>query len=177
MLSVPLLREGEPIGVLTLSKTEVHPFTDRQVQLVTTFADQAVIEIENTRLFEEVQARNRELRAALEQQTATTEILRVISSSSSNVQPVFDTIARNAVGLCEAAYAMVFRYDGTLMHLSAHHNLTAVGLNALNEQLPMRLDQRSVPARAILERRIVTTSTMSSQRSTTPISPQLELLA
>src|SRR5262249_34893283 len=86
---------------------------------------------------------------------ALAEVLRVIGSSPANVQPVFDTIARNAVGLCEATYAMVFRFDGTLMHLSAHHNMTPEGLNALNEQWPMRLDHRSVPARAILDRRIV----------------------
>jgi GAF domain-containing protein/anti-sigma regulatory factor (Ser/Thr protein kinase) len=97
----------------------------------------------------------KELTEARQQQAAGSEILRVISNSPGNVQPVFETIARNAVGLCEAVYAMVFRFDGTLMHLNAHHNVTADGLDALKRQWPMRLDPRSVPARAVLERRVV----------------------
>src|SRR5262245_58448429 len=102
-----------------------------------------------------VEELERELAEAHRREAATAEVLRVIGSSPADVQPVFDTIARNAVDLCEATYAMVFRFDGTLMHLSAHHNVTPEGLNALNEQWPMRLDHRSVPARAILDRRIV----------------------
>ena len=97
----------------------------------------------------------RELTAARRQQVATSEILRVVLRSRSSAQVVFDTIARSAVGLCEAAYAMVFRFDGVLMHLDVHHNVTEGGLDALNQQWPMRLDARSVPARAVLERRVV----------------------
>ena len=155
ILVVPLLREGTPLGAISLRRNKVEPFSDKQIELVTTFADQAVIAIENTRLFEEVQARTRALTETVEQQTATSEILSVISSSPTQVQPVFDTIARSAVRLCAAAYAMVFRFDGTRMHLSAHYNVGPEGLQVLNRQWPMELDPRSVPARAVLERRVI----------------------
>ena len=102
VLSVPMLRDGHPIGAITVWRAEVGPFTDRQVALLRTFADQAVIAIENVRLFTELEARNRDLSESLEQQTATSEILRVISSSPTDVQPVFDTIVTSAVRLCDA---------------------------------------------------------------------------
>jgi GAF domain-containing protein len=155
ILAVPLIRAGEAMGVVTVRRTEVRPFTDRQIDLLKTFADQAVIAIENAGLFEAEQASKSELRELLEYQTTTSEILGIISRSPTDVQPVFDVIASNAVRLCDAAFAMVFRFDGTLMHLSAHHNVAPEGLEALQRQWPMRLDHRSVPARAVLERRVV----------------------
>src|SRR5258705_13397818 len=97
--------EGVPIGAILHRRIDAQPFTDRQVALLQTFADQAVIAIENVRLFTELQVRNRQLTESLAQQTATSEILRVISSSPTDVQPVFDTIVRSAARLCHAPVA------------------------------------------------------------------------
>jgi GAF domain-containing protein len=112
-LGVPLLREGSPIGVLALMRCSVRPFTDKQVELVETFADQAVIAIENVRLFDEVQARTRELTESLQQQTATADVLKVISSSPGDLEPVFQAMLEKATQLCEAKFGVMFRFaDG-----------------------------------------------------------------
>ena len=124
MLGVPLLREGLPSASSRLSRSAVEPFTDKQIELVTTFADQAVIAIENVRLFDEVQKRTRELSEALEQQTAMSEVLRVISSSSTELAPVFDTILANATRLCEGNFAALWQYDGEALVGVAQHNLS-----------------------------------------------------
>ena len=119
MLGVPLLREGAAIGVIALHRKEVRPFTDEQIALVQNFAAQAVIAIENVRLFDEVQGRTRELTEALEQQTATSEVLGVISRSPGELEPVFQAMLANAVRICEAKFGVLFRFDGKFFHVAA----------------------------------------------------------
>src|SRR5262249_38948855 len=147
MLAVPLLREGTPIGAIFVRQTVVRPFSDKQIELLQTFAAQAVIAIENVRLFNET-------KEALEQQTATGEILQVISSSPTDIQPVFDAIARSATALCEATNSGVFRFDDGLIHLAAHHNWSAEGLEAVLRVFPIPPGRGSVTARAILTRAV-----------------------
>ncbi|MGA7197034.1 GAF domain-containing protein [Roseiarcus sp.] len=112
MLGVPLLRNGEPVGAFALGRSEPVPFTQRQIELVTTFADQAVIAIENVRLFDEVQVRTRDLTEALQQQTATSEVLKVISRSAFDLQAVFNTLVASAVDLCGAYSGLICVRDG-----------------------------------------------------------------
>jgi GAF domain-containing protein len=119
VLAVPLLREGTPIGALTAAKAEATPFSDRQIQLLKTFADQAVIAIENVRLFEAEQQRTRDLSEALEQQTATADVLKIISSSPGELKPVFESMLANAVRICEANFGVLFRSQGNEFYPAA----------------------------------------------------------
>ena len=123
ILGVPLLREGNPVGVIVLIRRTARPFTDRQIELAATFADQAVIAIENVRLFEDVQKRTAELSEALAQQTATSEVLRVISSSPGELHPVFNVMLANAVRICEARFGALWLYDGKSFHAGALYNV------------------------------------------------------
>ncbi len=124
ILATPLLREGFAIGAIIIRRTQVQPFSENQIALLQTFADQAVIAIENARLFDELQMRNRALSETLQQQTATSEILRVISQSQRDVQPVFDAIARSVTHLCEGIFSAVDLFDGELIHRVAQYNFT-----------------------------------------------------
>jgi GAF domain-containing protein len=121
-LGVPLMREGRPIGGIFLTRPKVEPFTEQQITLVSTFADQAVIAIENVRLFDEVQARTRELSESLEQQTATSEVLKVISSSLNDLKPVFEAILENATRICEAKFGNLFLYADNSFRIAAQKN-------------------------------------------------------
>jgi len=135
MLGVPLLRDGSPIGVLALTRPQVQPFSDSEIALVRTFADQALIAIENVRLFDEVHARTRDLSEALEQQTATSEVLRVISSSPGDLQPVFQAILANATRLCGANFGTLYLCDGDAFRAAAFHNAPAAFIEARKNKL------------------------------------------
>src|SRR3974390_1791911 len=121
VLAVPLLRDGKPVGALAVAKAEPVPFSDRQIQLLNTFADQALIAIENVRLFGTEQARTRELSESLEQQTATSEVLQVISSSPGELGPVFDAMLENATRICEAKFGILTLSEGDAFRIAALH--------------------------------------------------------
>src|SRR5262245_4927214 len=154
ILVVPLIRAGEAIGAIVNRRTEIRPFTDRQVELLKTFADQAVIAIENTRLFEEVQARTKELQDSLDRQTATSEVLGVSSRSPNEVQPVLDTIVATAQRLCQAERAIIWRLEGETFRAVAHHGLHEERVESLlSARWPLR--RGSMFGRATLARRAV----------------------
>ena len=154
-LAVPLMRESVAIGEIHIRRQEVRPFTDKQIKLLETFADQAVIAIENVRLFKELQDRNRQLTEALEQQTATSEILRVISSLPTDVQSVFDIIVRNAAQLCEGSGASVVRYDGELLDLVAQYNISAEVREFMQHRFPRPPTREFAMERAVLDGTVV----------------------
>ena len=154
ILAVPMLRGDAAIGTINVARLEVAPFTDTQIALLQTFADQAVIAIANVRLFTELEARNSELRVALEQQTATSELLKVIGQSTFNLQPVFETLAENGVRLCGATQALVLRFDGQFLRPVVTHNLTPANREFL-EQNPIAPGRHTASARAALERRTI----------------------
>ena len=155
VLAVPMLREDALLGVITILRTKADPFTDKQIELVETFADQGVIAIENVRLLQELQTKNSDLTEALEQQTATGAILRVISGSPTDVQPVFDTIAESAVRLCGAEASTVTRFDGEWVHIVAVYGSSAKGVDALRRAFPLRLTGAAAAARSIRDRAMV----------------------
>ena len=155
VLSVPMLRHGLPIGAITVGREAGRAFPDEQMQLLKTFADQAVIAIENVRLFKELEARNRDLTRALDREIATSEILRVISSSPTDVQPVFDAIARNAVNLCGGIRALVLRFDGVMLHVAGHHNIDPDGVEQIGLAFPHRPGRDTPVGRALLDQSVV----------------------
>ena len=154
VVAVPMLRNNDPIGGIAVLRSVPEPFPESQIELLKTFANQATIAIENIRLFQQIQASNRDLSEALGYQTATSEVLRLIASSPTELQSVFDMIARNAKELCNGQFSGVFQYDGELIHLVSQHGLTPKGAEAYR-QVPLRPPGRETAiGRAIVGRTI-----------------------
>jgi len=174
VVAVPLLKDGSPIGALGMWRREVKPFTENQIALVKTFADQAVIAIENVRLFQELQDRNRQITEALEQQTATSEILRVISQSQTDARPVFETIVRNAVRLCDGLFGSVYRFDGALIHWVASYNLTPEQLERHQATFPRTLSDRGDPVKVIRTRSVVRIPDLETDPDFSTLPPDLQ---
>jgi GAF domain-containing protein len=154
IITVPILKGNELFGAIGIYRHEVRAFTESQISLLETFADQAVIAIENVRLFEAEQQRSRELSESLEQQTATSEVLKVISNAASDLQAVFDAMAENAVRLCEAKRAYIFRFDGEYLRAVAACNVGPENWEFVSRN-PIKPGRQTVSARAALERRTV----------------------
>jgi GAF domain-containing protein len=148
LVVAPLVRDNEVIGAIGTAHPEAKRFEDRELALLKAFADQAVIAIENARLFNET-------KEALEKQTATADILQVLSGSPSDTQPVFDAIVRHATRLCESTYANVFRYDGGRLHLAASEGVPEDVLESLKRDYPMAPDRSRVVGRVIQDARVV----------------------
>ena len=140
-----------PIGVFVMWRREVRPFADTHIELLKTFAEQAAIAIENVRLFKELEARNRDLTEALDRQTATADVLRIIAQSPTELQPVLDAIATSAVRLCAASDAVIERLEGDRFYNAAHAGAQMKGLVGL----PLPLTRRFPGGRAVLDRQRV----------------------
>src|SRR5215475_11253130 len=147
-LSVPLLKDGAALGNIQVRRNEVRLFSEQQISLLKVFADQAVIAIENTRLFDET-------KQALERQTATANILQIISNSPADVKPVFEAILENACRLCDSQRAAVFRFDGRLLHIVATKNWPVEISAAVPSRWPMEPDSRLASGRVVLTKRVV----------------------
>ena len=165
LLVAPMLSENEVVGGIAIYREEVRPFSEKQIELVQNFAAQAVIAIENTRLLNE-------LRQSLEQQTATSEVLRVISSSATDLRPVFETIAHNSVHLCGATYGVVFRFDGEMISFVAHHNLDQTAIDAVHQMFPMRPNTRSLVGHTILKRDLLHIADVAAEPNYTSATQQ-----
>src|SRR5262249_54101202 len=141
-------KEGQFVGAIVIYRQEVRPFTEKQIALVTSFASQAVIAIENARLLSELRDRTDELSESLEQQTATSEVLGVISSSPGELEPVFQTMLANATRLCEATFGILYRYDGNVFHAVALQDVAPAYGEYLRRE-PVRRDPRSAIGRLL----------------------------
>ena len=168
-LGVPLLRDGSPIGVILVSRCTVRPFDSKQIELVATFADQAVIAIENTRLFNELRQRTDDLTESLEQQTGTSEVLRVISSSPGELEPVFQTILQNATRLCEAKFGNLLLLEGDSFRRVARYNAPARYGEFADSNPLIHRRQSSSLNRLIEMKQTVHTTDMAVEEPETPV--------
>ena len=168
VLGVPMLREGKPIGVFALARSEVRQFTDKQIELVTTFADQAVIAIENTRLLNELRQRTADLSESLQQQTAMSEVLGVVSSSPGELDPVFQAMLENATRLCEAKFGTMYFREADAFRAVAMHGATpsyrASRLHALVRPGPNTGISRAMQTRDVIQIEDVTVDRGYSER-------------
>src|SRR5580693_1311601 len=161
LLCVPMIKEGELIGAISIFRQEVRPFTDKQIELVETFADQAVIAVENARLLNELRhrttdltERSADLTEALEQQTATSEVLQVISGSAGDVEPAFATMLEKAVRICDATFGNIYRWDGEALHLVATRN-TPPAFAEARSRLTLRPGSTSLIGRMLATKAVV----------------------
>jgi signal transduction histidine kinase len=162
---MPMMRGGDAIGALSVVRAAPGALSEKQIAVLKTFANQAIIAIENTRLLNELRERTDDLSESLEQQTATSEVLRVISSSPTNVQPVFDAIAESAVRLCDGQFSFVVRFNGKVMDFASCCGLTAEGLDAFHSILPMPASEYTAAGRAIVRRAVVEISDVETDPS------------
>jgi signal transduction histidine kinase len=153
-LGVPLRREGSPIGILLLQRSVIQPFTEKQIGLATTFADQAVIAIENVRLFDEVQARTEALSESLQQQTATAEVLKTISRSTFDLNTVLQTLVESAARLCDADKATITRKKGKAFYRSEAYGFSPEFIEYIKD-IPIELERGTAHGRALLERKVI----------------------
>jgi two-component system, NtrC family, sensor kinase len=154
VLGVPLLRDGNPVGVIIVARTVVQPFSEKQIELVTTFADQAVIAIENVRLFDEVQARTRDLSESLQQQTATADVLKIISRSTFDLQTVLQTLIESAARFCDADKAIILRERGGAFYRAEAYGFSREFMDYVRD-IPIEAERGSASGRALLEGRVV----------------------
>jgi two-component system, NtrC family, sensor kinase len=173
VLSVPMLKQGELIGTFNLFRQEVRPFTDKQIELVQSFANQAVIAIESTRLLNELRQRTDDLSESLEQQTATSEVLQVISSSPGDLQPIFDIMLANATRICDASYCGVFLCHGDAMRLAAQCQIPQALQDYLRRRDPYVPPAHSPLGRIVQTKQLLHSSDITAETDITAASAVL----
>jgi len=169
VLGVPLLRNGTVEGVFVVSHHDVKPFTQRQIELVEGLSDQAVIAIENARLFDEVQAKTRDLEESLQQQTATSEVLQIISSSPGELAPVFDKMLENATRVCGAGFGSMVLVEGDMLRQVAFYNappeLVAVRINQVRQIHPLSSIRTAVREKRVVQVEVVALPTLRARNT------------